>query len=123
MHAHAARGASSREGSRRQPTEEAPGQPTAIVENDAARDGLAISEHSSDITHEVSKRDMHPPSFRGASKMRTRNLEIPGLVRSLSSGGAKAPTRWDHPGMTVCLDGTSQQRKRGVSPRFFQNPS
>jgi hypothetical protein len=38
---------------------------------------------------------------------RTRNLEIPdvqlhicGLVRSLSSGGAKAPTRWDHPGIT-----------------------
>ena len=31
------------------------------------------------------------------------NLElvIPGLARSLSSGGAKAPTRWDHPGMTT----------------------
>jgi hypothetical protein len=28
------------------------------------------------------------------------DLWIPGLVRSLSSGGAKAPTRWDHPGMT-----------------------
>src|SRR3984957_5500262 len=41
---------------------------------------------------------MENPSFRGAK--RTRNLEIPGLVRSLSSGGAKAPTRWDHPGMT-----------------------
>src|SRR5580693_1605348 len=42
-----------------------------------------------------------PSSFRGDAKHRTRNLEIPGLVRSLSSGGAKAPTRWDHPGMTV----------------------
>jgi glutathione S-transferase len=30
----------------------------------------------------------------------TRNLEIPGSMRSLSSGGAKAPTRWHRPGMT-----------------------
>jgi hypothetical protein len=43
----------------------------------------------------------HMSSFRGASKTRTRNLEIPGLVRSPSSGGAKALTRWDHPGMTA----------------------
>jgi hypothetical protein len=40
--ASAARCASSREGCRRQPTEEAPRQTTTIVENDARRDGLAI---------------------------------------------------------------------------------
>ena len=54
----AARRASSRESGRRQPAEEAPGQTTAIVENDARRDYLAISKHSNPIAHEVSKRDM-----------------------------------------------------------------
>jgi hypothetical protein len=44
-----ARRASSRKRSRRQPTEEAPGQTAAIVENDARRDDLAIWKHSSHI--------------------------------------------------------------------------
>src|SRR5216683_6114450 len=48
------------------------------------------------------------PSFRGASKTRTRNLEIPRCaIAHLRSGPEpvigrrKAPTRWDHPGMTT----------------------
>jgi hypothetical protein len=53
----AARRASSREGGRRLPTEEAPGQTATVVENDARRDCLPILKHSSHITHEVSKRD------------------------------------------------------------------
>src|ERR1700681_461488 len=36
-------------------------------------------------------------SFRGGAKRRTRNLEIPGLV---PIGRRKAPTTYDHPGMT-----------------------
>src|SRR5882724_5979053 len=51
--ANAARRASSREAGRCQPTEEAPGQAAAIVENDARRDGLAISEHSSLLDHDT----------------------------------------------------------------------
>src|SRR6185312_10504795 len=42
--------------------------------------------------------------LRGVSKRRTRNLEIPGSVRSLSSGRAFARTRWDRPGMTEKVD-------------------
>jgi hypothetical protein len=67
--ADAARRASGRKGCRRQPAEEAPGQPAAVVENDAARDGLAIAEHFNPIAHRLSKRDMRlmpPPSLRGA---------------------------------------------------------
>jgi hypothetical protein len=41
----AARWPSSRERSRRQPTEKAPGQPTAIVENHARRDCLVFPQH------------------------------------------------------------------------------
>ena len=54
-------------------------------------------------------------SFRGDAKHRTRNLEIPGLVRSLSAGGAKAPTRWDHPGMT---GDTASHSRRVFCARF-----
>jgi hypothetical protein len=67
--ADAAHRASGRQGCRRQPAEETPGQPTAVVENDAARDGLAIAEHFNPIAHRLSKRDMRlmpPPSLRGA---------------------------------------------------------
>jgi hypothetical protein len=51
--ADAAHRASGRQGCRRQPAEETPGQPTAVVENDAARDGLAIAEHGRLIAHQV----------------------------------------------------------------------
>jgi hypothetical protein len=51
--ASAARRASGRKGCRRQPAEETPGQPTAVVENDAARDGLAISGHAGFIARQV----------------------------------------------------------------------
>src|SRR3981081_1720373 len=49
----------------------------------------------------------------GRAKARTSDvlLHIFGLVRSLSSGGAKAPTRWDHPGMTFAPN------KKGPLPR------
>jgi hypothetical protein len=43
--ANAARQASGRKNGRCQPTEEAPGQTAAVVEDDAGSDGLAISEH------------------------------------------------------------------------------
>jgi hypothetical protein len=37
----------------------------------------------------------------GRALARTRNLEIPGSMRSLSSGRAFARTRWHRPGMTI----------------------
>src|SRR6185312_17132628 len=64
--------------------------------------------------------------LRGVSKRRTRNLEIPGSVRSLSSGRAFARTRWDRPGMTIWFsspvgeaaeleaDGDDQKRAAGI---------
>jgi len=33
----------------------------------------------------------------------TRNLEIPGSMRSLSSGRPKGRTRWHRPGMTTFI--------------------
>src|ERR1700737_1182575 len=62
----AARGASSRKRRRRQPTEEAPGQTAAVVENDARGDGLAIWKHFCPLAHDAIRRDMrfHPPSLR-----------------------------------------------------------
>jgi len=54
----AKRRASSRKRRCRQPAEEAPGQTAAVVENDAARDGLAIWNHSKFIAHELLKRDI-----------------------------------------------------------------
>jgi hypothetical protein len=61
----AARQASSRESCRRQPSEEAPGQTAAVVENDASGHDLAIWKHSNLIAHEAFKRDMRlpPPSL------------------------------------------------------------
>jgi hypothetical protein len=47
------RRASSRKGRRRQPTEKAPRQATAVVEHDAGRDGLAILEHVGLIAHKI----------------------------------------------------------------------
>jgi hypothetical protein len=51
---------------------------------------------------------IHTPSFRGDAKHRTRNLEIPRCaIAHLRSGPEpvigrrKAPTRWDHPGITA----------------------
>jgi hypothetical protein len=64
-----AQSASGCKGCRRQPAEETPGQPTSVVENDAARNGLAVCEHFNPIAHRLSKRDMRLlplPSLRGA---------------------------------------------------------
>src|SRR5258708_39384254 len=81
---HATRYASGRKCSRRQPTEEAPGQTTAVVENDARRSYLTISEHSGLIAHQVSRRDMRlpPPSLRGAlATKQSRFAAKNGLLR------------------------------------------
>ena len=44
------------------------------------------------------------PGARSANpESRGDNFWIPGSARSLSSGGAKAPTRWGCPGMTAYL--------------------
>jgi len=58
LRGNAAHRTSGRKGCRRQPAEETPGQPTAVVENDAARNGLAVCEHFNPIAHSLSKRDM-----------------------------------------------------------------
>src|SRR6478609_2135520 len=64
----AARQASSRESGRCQPAKEAPGQTAAVVENDARRDGLAISKHSKPIARELSKRDKRLQPWQAQQK-------------------------------------------------------
>jgi len=100
--ADAARRASGRKGCRRQPAEETPGQPTAVVENDAARDGLAMAEHGRLIAHEVSQRDI-VASFVIASEAKQSSFLRRG---KLDCFVARAPRN------DVCRN----KKARGVNP-------
>src|ERR1700733_6848041 len=57
------------------------------------------------------------PSFRDGPKDQTRNLEIPGSMRSLSSGRAFARTRWHRPGMTNATLPHHPRGKPGLAAR------
>jgi hypothetical protein len=97
----AARCASGREGCRRQPTEEAPRQTTAIVENDARRDRLAVSEHVGLIAYEVLSAihvcDQHP------------EMTVAGLLRRIRH----RPKAASADGSAARNDGAPQQKSAG----------
>src|SRR6185312_13171030 len=70
----------------------------------AQHDAVVGPFHGVRLQDSGDERSFAQPSFRGASKTRTRNLEIlrcaivhHGSMRSLSSGRAFARTRWRRP--------------------------